>query len=345
MNENEFENVTPEAEDSAVEETPVETEDIVPEDTYEEIIPEELANETAEEVSEEDNLDETTEEAVEEEVNSETMVEEIIEEQPQEKKNSKKAFKVILIIVLILAVILGAVFVVFGTGVYNKLGLDKSEYGSFTDLMHNTVVDMTSKKSSNKYNNLGYVNPEGRTIQDICDSLGITLEEFLETYSLPEDMPADTDEMAAYYLMPVKVFAQMYGVDFATFKEAYSIPDETTPDIPRTIGDKINQMLGRNNIQPIDENTPWGIVFDELKLGDYVGEENLEEFKEFYGITDEITGETRYKEVKRAVDKKTIELVAEAKAAEETADYEEAETETEIETETETDIETEESAE
>lgn len=318
MNENEFENVNPEA---------PETEEIVNEEAVsaeepaveaEEVVEEEFFETDAEEPQSEDVQDESVTDGEEFFTDGETMAEAFVET----PKKKSKAFMIVLIIIIAIALIFGGFFLVFGSPLYNKLGLDKSEYGSFPDMMHCTFEQMTNK-SSNKYNNLGYANPSGKTIAEISDELGVSLEEFLETYNLPADMPGDTEEMAAYYTMPVKVFAQMYGIDFATLKEAYSIPDETTPDIPKTLGDKIASLFGGNKkTEAIDENTPWGKVMDEMTLATYVGEEQLEQFKEFYGITADITGETRYKEVRRAVEEAQMRMVAEAESEENEAETE-----------------------
>ena len=288
MSEKELENVTPKTEE--IEETVNEE---ITEEVTEEVI-EETTEESVEEFSEDtdvaEEVIETAEEAyeaadeiVEDGEVTEEELEQVVEEIIAGKKKSKAPFVIVAIVV---------VFAIVAAFVINSFG-------------------------GNKYNKLGYANPEGRTIADVAEQMGISVEEFLKTYSLPEDMPADTEEMAAYYSMPVKVFAQMYGVDFATFKEAYGIPEETTPAVADGVMGKIKALFGGNKIAPIDENTPWGVVLDELTLANYVGEENLEAFKEYYGLGEEVTAETRYKEIRKIVEEKTMELAAEAKAAEE----------------------------
>lgn len=321
MNENEFENVNPEE---------AEAEEIINEEAAPvEEVPEETVSEG--DASQTVEITETYwdigEEPVSNDENGEAASdsEDNLSEDFVIPKKKSKLWKIILIIIVVIALIFGGLFLVFGSPLYNKLGLDKSEYGSFPDLMHCTFEQMKNR-SSNKYNNIGYANPSGKTIDEISEDLGISLEEFLETYNLPEDMPGDTEEMAAYYTMPVKVFAQMYGIDFATLKEAYSIPDETTPDIPKTIGDKLASIFGKGKkTEEITEDTAWGKVLDEMTLATYVGEDNLEQFKEFYGITADITGETRYKEVRRAVEESQMKLAAEAAQAEADAESENGE--------------------
>ena len=73
----------------------------------------------------------------------------------------------------------------------------------------------------NKYNRMGYVDTSGRTIGEVADAAGMDLKDFLAEYQLPEDMPANTTESAAFYTIPVSVMGQMYGWDFVEMKNAY----------------------------------------------------------------------------------------------------------------------------
>ncbi len=276
------------------EEVAAPTDDVV-EQVAEEI--NEVTEEIAEEVEEETPVDEETadefEDSIIEASEDVEAVEEIIE-----KKKSKTPAIIAIVAVVIIALAAYILYDAFG---------------------------------GNKYNKLGYANPYGRTVADVCEELGITVKEFKTNYKLPEDMTEDTEEMAAYYSIPVSVFAGMYGVDYATFKETYKIPEETTPSKPTTIIGKIKALFGVYDIQPIDENTPWGIVMGELTLANYVGEQNLDTFKEYYGITDEtITAETKYKDIRELVEAKEMELAQEAKKAEEQAQAEEAQTADEV---------------
>lgn len=283
MSENEFEKVVPATEEPVVEETQEIEEGV--EETEAVIGTEEVVDEVVETAEE---TYEAVEEITEDGEISEEEVKEVVEEIIEAKKKSKAPF-VVIAIVIVIAIIAGLAVSIFG---------------------------------GNKYNKLGYANPDGRTIQDVADMMGISLDEFLTTYNLPADMPADTEEMSAYYSMPVKVFAEMYGVDFATFKDAYGIPDEATQTVHLTFMDKIKSLFTGDKIVAIDENTPWGIVLDELTLANYVGEENIESFKEYYGLSDEVTAETKYKEVRKTVDEKSMQLAKEAKAAQEAANAE-----------------------
>ena len=159
----------------------------------------------------------------------------------------------------------------------------------------------------NKYNHMGYINITGRTIGDIAKDNNMELSELLEQYGLPADMPANTQESAAYYMMPVKTIAQMYGMTFEDMKELLGFGDEITEDMP------------------------WGIAEGEVTLEKYIGEESLDSFKEQYGLGDEVTLETKWKEVRDTVDKESKKKYDEQKAEqEEAADETTAEPEEEV---------------
>lgn len=163
--------------------------------------------------------------------------------------------------------------------------------------------------TDNKYNRMGYVDISGKTVQDLADQMGVSLEEFLKQYELPADMPANTTESAAYYNIPVRVMAQMFGMDYATMKETLKFPETVT------------------------EDTTWGEAEGEVTLRDYVGEENFEGFKEEYGFGEEVTLDTKWKEVRKTVDtaQKEARIEQEKAAAEaEKAAEQEGEAETEV---------------
>ena len=71
-------------------------------------------------------------------------------------------------------------------------------------------------------------------------------------------------------------------MDFNTIKEVLKFPDD------------------------VDEDTAWGDAIGQVTLGDYVGEDNLAEFKETYGFGDDITADTLFwKDVRQTVDEKS----------------------------------------
>ncbi len=150
---------------------------------------------------------------------------------------------------------------------------------------------MISKR--NPYNKLGYINTSGRTIGDLASEIGFaTLDEFLAEYSLPADMPADTEEAAAYYSIPVKKIVEMYG---------YGSIDE------------LKEICGLG--EDVTEDMTWGEAEAKILLKNYIGEEGFEEFKQEFGLGEDITLETKWGEVRNIVDQKRLEMRLEAEKA------------------------------
>lgn len=161
----------------------------------------------------------------------------------------------------------------------------------------------------NKYNRQGYTNVSGRTVGQVAKESGMELDEFLSYYGLPEDMPANTTEAAAYNNIPCENMAASYGMDFATLKELLKFPEEVTSD------------------------TPWGEALAQVTVGNYVGDENFDEFKEQYGLGEEVTKDTLWGDVRQTVEaqqkkefKEQEKAVKEAEKAAAKQDKEEAET-------------------
>ncbi len=157
------------------------------------------------------------------------------------------------------------------------------------------------------YNYLGYINVSGNTVADIAEMQGISLDEFLTAYSLPADMPATTDESAAYYSIPTGVMAQMYGMDFESFKIVLELPDTISEiSLRHKIIDLVSDKF--NLTTEITEDTPWGIAEGELTLSAYVGDEDaIASFKEEYNLGDDVTADTKWKDVRGIVDKANLE--------------------------------------
>ena len=153
----------------------------------------------------------------------------------------------------------------------------------------------------NKYNRMGYIDTSGRTIGEVADAAGMDLKDFLAEYQLPEDMPANTTESAAFYTIPVSVMAQMQGWDFESMKEVYQWGDEVTEDMT------------------------WGEAEGLTKLSVMVGEENLDAFKQEFELGDDITADTLWKDVRTIYDTKMKEMSeATEEPIEEAADETEA---------------------
>ena len=142
------------------------------------------------------------------------------------------------------------------------------------------IIFLPKLFNPNKYEK--YVDVTGRTIGEVAEQSGIDYKEFLEMYKLPADMPENTTEASAYNTIPFGViiemnqFVGMETVDDA--KKVLELPDWVT------------------------EDTPWGEAIGEAPLRAYVGEANLDRFKESYSLGDDVTGDTLYKDVKNKVD-------------------------------------------
>lgn len=267
MSENNLPNIDGEENTTPVEETTEEmVEDVAAEEVVEEAVAEELVSEeTADDLLEgaEDILEETFDEVFEDEdmiVDAEEIV-----DFAKEAKTKGGAGKIVAIIVVVVAILAAA-----GFGVFKYL-------------------------TRNPYNEMGYINVSGRTVEDVATSVGMVLDEFLAEYGLPADMPADTEEAAAFYNIPVSKIAEMYGMDMATIKEMLGLGDDVT------------------------ENTPWGEAEGKSPIKKYVGEENIESFKAEYGLGEDVTGDTLWGEVRNIVDQKTLEKQQAEKEAENAA--------------------------
>lgn len=256
MDENMIPNIDGEENTVPAEEVVEAVEEAAPEVVEEAV--EEVVEEAAPEVTEEaeEVIEETAEEAEEiaEEAFEDEDIEIVFDEtlEPTEVKAKGKAGKIVAIAVVAVIVIAAVVF-----GLFKLL-------------------------NKNPYNEMGYVNVSGRTIAEVAADAGVELDQFLANYGLPADMPGDTEEAAAYYNIPVKYIAQMYGMDTESLKGMLGLGDDVT------------------------EDTPWGEAEGKSPLSKYVGEENLEAFKAEYGLGDEITGETLWGEIRNIIDNKTL---------------------------------------
>lgn len=176
------------------------------------------------------------------------------------------------------------------------------------------VAIATGIIGGNKYNKMGYINYSGQTIADIAEQSGLTLEKFLEEYQLPTDMPADTTVSAAVYNMPLSVYIKTnIGVEYEEVKDMLGLPTETTPEVPKNLIEKIISKFKKEEPKPIDGNTPWYIVEGEMTIETYSGGD-VDGFKEFYKLGDDVTGETKIKEIRSRMNKVEAELLAEQQA-------------------------------
>lgn len=216
---------------------------------------------------------------------------EVLAEEPKKSKKGLVLAIVLTVIVAVIVVALGAYIV------YSLIG--------------------------NKYNKMGYLDVEGETIKDIAEQMDLSVEDFKKQYNLPEDMPENTNSNAASNMIPIKTFLEMYNTDFATFKETFHLPETTSPAKPKNIFEKIKAVFIQDKPVEITEDTPIGIAQDEVEIKYLVGEENIDQLRETHGFGEEVTGETKYKEIRPQLEKNAIkERLEQEKAAKEKDDSE-----------------------
>lgn len=132
----------------------------------------------------------------------------------------------------------------------------------------------------NPYNHMGYYNISGMTIADMAEANNITVEDIIDQLRLPEDVKEDTYFDVVEFLVPVSYMAEMYGADFETLKEAFSLGEHIT------------------------SKSTWGEALDSMTLLTYLGsEEVVEEFIAEYGLGEDVTSETLWGDVRKTVNK------------------------------------------
>ncbi len=133
----------------------------------------------------------------------------------------------------------------------------------------------------NPYNHMGYYNISGMTLDDFAEQIGLSVEEVIEQFELPEDIKPDTYYDVIEYLIPVSYMAQMqFGVDAEALIQAFELGDEITGE------------------------STWGEALDTMPLRIYYGdEEYLNEAIAEYNLGDDVTGDTLWGEVRPIINK------------------------------------------
>ena len=149
------------------------------------------------------------------------------------------------------------------------------------------------KQPYNKYNNMGYLNVYGKTLEEYAEMKGYTLEEFKYQFSLPDDMPGDTYFDAAYAMMPIRVIAGQEMTDYKTLKEKLKVPDIIYSESGEAV--------------EVTDKTPWGLVRDNVLLENLYTEEEFLKMKEDYGFGEEITMQSLYRVVRPKIEEAALE--------------------------------------
>lgn len=221
-------------------------------------------------------------------------------------KKSKKGIVVTIVLIIILAASAFVIFSCFHSD--NNINTIGDVY------LENIKKDKKIRdKSENTeiYNNLGYENVTGKTIGAWCGENNISFDEFVEDYGLPENITEDTYYDVAVYMMPVAIKAAIDGTDYATIKEKFEIPDEISIIVTsNSLADKIKALFVGEQYKvmkiEVTEHTPWGLIYDDLPIKNCI-DENFEIFKFEYSMGDNITPETKMREVRRIMEKVQLE--------------------------------------
>ncbi len=143
-----------------------------------------------------------------------------------------------------------------------------------------TVISVSASAEYNKYNEEDYINPYNHTIQEIADSAEMTVEEFKAEYGLPEDMPADTNETAAYYRITVGKMAELNGIP---------------------IEDAIAEMKELCGDMEITADTLYKEVEDNIRIGKYIGDIDFSEFKSIYALGESVNENSPFSEIRTII--------------------------------------------
>lgn len=151
----------------------------------------------------------------------------------------------------------------------------------------------TKDLSSSKYNNREYYYPSGVTLELLA---GTDTAAFIEQYGMPDDVEGTTDISVLEGLILGEKYAAMVGMTFDELKAELGLDDTVTPDMR------------------------WGEIQGEILLKNYgLSEENIAEFKESYGFGDDVTLDTKFKDIKNRMIKFQYDEVERQKAEQEAA--------------------------
>lgn len=149
-----------------------------------------------------------------------------------------------------------------------------------------SLLSVTAGAEVNKYNEMDFVNTANRTLAEIALEKEITVDEFKKMYGLPEDMPADTNEAAAFYSMTVENVAKMYGVDTEEF--IAQLKEGSVSDVQ------------------IDKDTVYDQAYSSISIKHHIGDLSFEDFKTAYQLSDDITEDSMIGEIRNQVSRKQL---------------------------------------
>ena len=220
----------------------------------------------------------------------------------------KKSKKGIIMAVIVIMALSAVTFFSF-----NAVPFEKKSYTIGDVYLENLngVKELSYQERTEKYNNLGYLNVSGETIEDVSKENGIDVDTFIEKYGLPSDMTGDTYYDVAVYMMPVAIRAEIEKTDFETLKKKFNMPDFIGIDITsHKLSDRLKSLFfGPQSVRErieVTEYIPWGLIYDELKLED-IYDGDFENLKAEYNFGNNITIHTKMKEVRPVMEKVQIQ--------------------------------------
>ncbi len=150
------------------------------------------------------------------------------------------------------------------------------------------VIGSVGHAEVNKYNEQNYINTSNATIEEVAASFDQTVDEFIKENGLPTDMPADTNEAAAYNSLTLKKWAESLG--------------RSDEDALKELGDYIGKEVKGDMLL--------GDYFNELKTKDYIEDFTGLEYSEFvtiFGLGEDFDGETPYPDARNIIDRVILE--------------------------------------
>jgi len=150
------------------------------------------------------------------------------------------------------------------------------------------LIATTASAEKNKYNETDYINTSNRNLQDIADEKEITVDEFKKMYSLPEDMPANTNEAAAFYSLTIENVAKMYGMEAEVM---------------------LSQVKDASNGSvEINKDTIYGDAYGSITIGKHIDDLPFADFKKAYNLADSVTEDTTIGEIWTQITRKQLEF-------------------------------------
>lgn len=148
------------------------------------------------------------------------------------------------------------------------------------------MMTVTAGAEVNKYNEMDLINTANRTLTEVAAEKEISVDEFKKLFSLPEDMPGDTNEAAAFYSMTVENVAKMYGIDTDEF---------------------VNQIKAASVLDiVIDKDTLYDKAYSAISIRNHIGDLSFDEFKQAYDLPEGITENSSLGEIRNYVSKKQM---------------------------------------